>query len=346
MPIFERPKAGSVSPLPLGFSARRVMCMRPRDQIQIDMNVKVKGYLLGALAAASYGMNPLFALPLYSDGMDPYSVLFFRYLFAIPILGIMLKARGRTFAVSRHDILPLVVMGLLLAMSSLSLFLSYNYMEAGIASTMLFVYPIMVAVIMAIFFREHITAQTASCILVALVGIALLYKGSDGATLDATGVMWVMVSALSYALYIVGVNRPRLKGIATLKLTFYALVFGFSIFIVCTDFGRALTFPSAWYKWGNLVALALFPTAISFLCTTQAIQYIGSTPTAILGALEPLTAVFFGVTVFGEALTPRLMFGIVMIIAAVSALVAGGSITSHLIRFKKMFPRLRRHPRA
>lgn len=322
------------------------MCMRPRDQTQIDMNVKVKGYLLGALAAASYGMNPLFALPLYSDGMDPYSVLFFRYLFAIPILGIMLKARGRTFAVSRHDLLPLVVMGLLLAMSSLSLFLSYNYMEAGIASTMLFVYPIMVAVIMAIFFREHITAQTASCIFVALVGIALLYKGSDGATLSATGVMWVMVSALSYALYIVGVNRPRLKGIATLKLTFYALVFGFSIFIVCTDFGRALTFPSAWYKWGNLVALALFPTAISFLCTTQAIQYIGSTPTAILGALEPLTAVFFGVTVFGEALTPRLMFGIVMIIAAVSALVAGGSITSHLIRFKKMFPRLRRHPRA
>lgn len=322
------------------------MCIRPRDQTQIDMNVKVKGYLLGALAAASYGMNPLFALPLYSDGMDPYSVLFFRYLFAIPILGIMLKARGRTFAVSRHDLLPLVVMGLLLAMSSLSLFLSYNYMEAGIASTMLFVYPIMVAVIMAIFFREHITAQTASCIFVALVGIALLYKGSDGATLDATGVMWVMVSALSYALYIVGVNRPRLKGIATLKLTFYALVFGFSIFIVCTDFGRALTFPSAWYKWGNLVALALFPTAISFLCTTQAIQYIGSTPTAILGALEPLTAVFFGVTVFGEALTPRLMFGIVMIIAAVSALVAGGSITSHLIRFKKMFPRLRRHPRA
>lgn len=320
--------------------------MRPRDQIQIDMNVKVKGYLLGALAAASYGMNPLFALPLYSDGMDPYSVLFFRYLFAIPILGIMLRARGRTFAVSRHDILPLVVMGLLLAMSSLSLFLSYNYMEAGIASTMLFVYPIMVAVIMAIFFRERITAQTASCIFVALVGIALLYKGSDGATLDATGVMWVMVSALSYALYIVGVNRPRLKGIATLKLTFYALVFGFSIFIVCTDFGRALTFPSAWYKWGNLVALALFPTAISFLCTTQAIQYIGSTPTAILGALEPLTAVFFGVTVFGEALTPRLMFGIVMIIAAVSVLVAGGSITSHLIRFKKMFPRLRRHPRA
>ena len=187
------------------------------------MNVKVKGYALGALAAAAYGMNPLFALPLYKDGMDPYSVLFFRYLFAIPILGIMLKARGRSFALARRDIVPLVVMGLLLSLSSLSLFLSYNYMEAGIASTLLFVYPIMVAMIMVIFFHERITALTASCILVALVGIALLYRGSDGATLDTTGVAWVMVSSLSYALYIVGVNRPRLKGIATLKLTFYAL---------------------------------------------------------------------------------------------------------------------------
>ena len=148
------------------------------------MNVKVKGYALGALAAAAYGMNPLFALTLYKDGMDPYSVLFFRYLFAIPILGIMLKARGRSFALARRDIVPLVVMGLLLSLSSLSLFLSYNYMEAGIASTLLFVYPIMVAMIMVIFFHERITALTASCILVALVGIALLYRGSDGATLD------------------------------------------------------------------------------------------------------------------------------------------------------------------
>ncbi len=310
------------------------------------MNVKVKGYALGALAAAAYGMNPLFALPLYKDGMDPYSVLFFRYLFAIPILGIMLKARGRSFALARRDIVPMVVMGLLLSLSSLSLFLSYNYMEAGIASTLLFVYPIMVAMIMVIFFHERITALTASCILVALVGIALLYRGSDGATLDTTGVAWVMVSSLSYALYIVGVNRPRLKGIATLKLTFYALVSGISIFVVCTDFCRTLVLPSVWYMWGNVLALALFPTAISFLCTTQAIQYIGSTPTAVLGALEPLTAVFFGVTVFGESLTPRLVVGIIMIIAAVSALVAGGSVTSHLVRFKKMFPRLRRRPQA
>lgn len=304
------------------------------------MNVKAKGYLLGTIAAATYGMNPLFALPLYKAGMDPDSVLFFRYLFAIPVLGIMLKARGRSFKLKRQEILPLAIMGLLVALSSLTLFQSYNYMEAGIASTLLFVYPIMVALIMAFAFKEKITMQTMLCILLALSGIGLLYRGSDGLTLNSTGVTLVMVSALSYAVYIVSVNRPRLKDIATLKLTFYVLLFGLSLFLVRVDFGKSLHVVDTWYLWGNLIALAVFPTAISFLCTTQAIQYIGSTPTAILGALEPLTAVFFGVTVFGESLTVRLCCGILMIVLAVTLIIAGGNVTLYLVRFRKLFPRL------
>lgn len=131
-----------------------------------------------------------------------------------------------------------------------------------------------------------------------------------------------------------------LKDVATLKVTFYVLLFGLSLFLVRVDFGQSLHIVDKWYLWGNLVALAVFPTAISFLCTTQAIQYIGSTPTAILGALEPVTAVFFGVMVFGEALTVRLSIGILLIILAVTFIIAGSNITTHLVRFRKLFPRL------
>ena len=304
------------------------------------MNAKVKGYVLAAIAAATYGMNPLFALPLYKEGMDPDSVLFFRYLFAIPILGAMIKARGRNFRLQRREILPLMAMGLLVSASSLTLFLSYNYMDAGIASTLLFVYPVMVAVIMALGFRERLTFQGVCCILMSLCGIALLYRGGDGSTLSLAGTILVMVSALSYAVYIVGVNRSSLKDMATLKLTFYVLVFGLLLFLVRVDFGQSLRLVDRWYLWGNLVALAVFPTAISFLCTTTAVKYIGSTPTAILGALEPVTAVFFGVAVFGEQLSPRLVAGIVLIIMAVTLLVAGSNLTTYLVRFRKLFPRL------
>lgn len=304
------------------------------------MSTKLKGYILAVIAAATYGMNPLFALPLYKEGMNPDSVLFFRYLIAIPILGIMIKARGRNFELKRKEILPLVIMGLLVAVSSLTLFQSYNFMEAGIASTILFIYPIIVALIMTVFFKEKITLLTILCILMALGGIALLYDAGDGSTLSLTGTLLVVTSAFSYAIYIVAVNRPMLKNVATLKVTFYVLLFGVLLFLVRVDFGTSLIIPDKWYLWLNLVALAVFPTAISFLCTTSAIQYIGSTPTAILGALEPVTAIFFGVMVFGESLTLRIITGIVLIILAVTFIIAGSNIKTHLVRFRKLFPRL------
>ena len=304
------------------------------------MNAKAKGYILGSIAAASYGMNPLFALPLYKAGMDPDSVLFFRYLFAIPLLGIMIKARGRTFKIQRKETFPLIIMGLLVALSSLTLFLSYNYMAAGIASTLLFVYPIMVALIMAMVFKEKLALQTIVCMLLALGGIGLLYKSEDGSTLSLIGTLLVFASSLSYAIYIVGINQTSLKNVATLKVTFYVLLFGLSLFVARLLYSGVLNTPDEWYLWGNLLALAVFPTAISFLCTTGAIQYIGSTPTAILGALEPVTAIFFGIAVFGESLTVRESIGLVMIIVAVTLVIAGGNITGQLVRFMKLFPRL------
>ena len=304
------------------------------------MNAKAKGYILGSIAAASYGMNPLFALPLYKAGMDPDSVLFFRYLFAIPLLGIMIKARGRSFNIQRKETFPLIIMGLLVALSSLTLFLSYNYMAAGIASTLLFVYPIMVALIMAMVFKEKLALQTIVCMLLALGGIGLLYKSEDGSTLSLIGTLLVFASSLSYAIYIVGINQTSLKNVATLKVTFYVLLFGLSLFVARLLYSGVLNTPDQWYLWANLLALAVFPTAISFLCTTGAIQYIGSTPTAILGALEPVTAIFFGIAVFGESLTVRESFGLVMIIVAVTFVIAGGNITSQLVRFRKLFPRL------
>ena len=304
------------------------------------MNAKAKGYILGSIAAASYGMNPLFALPLYKAGMDPDSVLFFRYLFAIPLLGIMIKARGRSFKIQRKETFPLIIMGLLVALSSLTLFLSYNYMAAGIASTLLFVYPIMVALIMAMVFKEKLALQTIVCMLLALGGIGLLYKSEDGSTLSLIGTLLVFASSLSYAIYIVGINQTSLKNVATLKVTFYVLLFGLSLFVARLLYSGVLNTPDQWYLWANLLALAVFPTAISFLCTTGAIQYIGSTPTAILGALEPVTAIFFGIAVFGESLTVRESFGLVMIIVAVTFVIAGGNITSQLVRLRKLFPRL------
>ena len=253
----------------------------------------------------------------------------------------MLKLRRRDFSIKKSDVTPLIILGVLFALSSITLFSSYNHMDAGVASTILFIYPIIVAVIMFIFFKEKISKMTMACIAVAMIGIALLCKSGDGAMISVKGLLFVFGSALSYAIYIVYINKSRIKGMATIKVTMYVLTFGWLIFAIRALATGELNTPSPeqWYLWFNVLALAIFPTIISLICTTEAIQCIGSTPTAILGVLEPVTAVFFGVVIFGEVLTPRIVLGLILVITSVTFVVAGGNIGKILLRIKKMFPK-------
>lgn len=305
------------------------------------MNARIKGLLIGTAAAATYGLNPLFALPLYADGLDTYSVLLLRYLGAIPLLAIMIKARGRSFAIRRDQIVPVIVLGLMLGLSSLGLFLSYRYIDAGIASTLLFVYPLMVALIMAALYHEKLTMQTVVCLLTALAGIFMLSHTAAGAAISAIGVFWVVVSALSYAVYIVIINRSRVNDMPTLPLTFWLLIFGSVIFIGGVAVKGELILPSRPLLWLNTFALALLPTVVSLSLTTVAIHMIGPTPTAILGVFEPVTAVVVGVAVFGEELGARQIVGLILILGAVTMVVSGGNLAAQIVRIKKMFPPLR-----
>ena len=162
----------------------------------MNISNKAKGFVCGAVAAATYGMNPLFTLPLYKEGLSVDSVLFYRYAFAVLILGILMKIQGQSFALKKNEVLPLLAGGLLFSASSLLLFMSYKHMDAGIASTILFVYPVMVAVIMFLFFHEKISLLTVFCILMALSGIGMLYKGDSGETLSLIGMLLVILCHL------------------------------------------------------------------------------------------------------------------------------------------------------
>lgn len=298
--------------------------------IEVMFSAKTKGFTCGIIAAVTYGMNPLFTLPLYEEGLNADSVLFYRYGLAIVLLALLMKWKGESFRLQKKEIIPLVLAGLIFSSSSLLLFLSYNYMDAGIASTILFVYPVLVALIMMICFHERISPIVWGGILLALCGISFLSKGTDGAPLSLVGLVFVLLSSLSYAVYIVGVNQSILKNISIMRLTFYALVFGVLIYVVRLDFCMNLVPVRSVGGWCNVLALASLPTVVSLMCTITAIHHIGSTPTAILGALEPVTALFFGVTLFHEQLTPKIMLGILMVLTAVTLIVVEKPVRERL----------------
>ncbi len=307
-----------------------------------DEYMKIKGYILAALAAAAYGTNPLFAINLYQHGMNANSVLIFRYLLGLPLLAAMILLRGHSLALRAREIVPVAVLGVLMAFSSLTLFESYNYMNSGIASTLLFVYPVMVALLMTFFFHERFKTMTGVCLAVMAGGLMLLMRNESGVALSGFGILLVMVSSLTYAFYIVMVNvSATVKAIPTLKLLFYVLLFGSSVFFFMIPLDNPLILPGGWQDWFNLAALAVIPTLLSLTCTTVAIQYVGPTTTAIFGALEPVTAVVLSVVALGQTITAREITGALLIVAATTLVVIGDSIEPALLRVRKMFPAIR-----
>ena len=287
------------------------------------MKRRAAGFLNGSIASISYGTNPLFALPLYSAGVGVNSVLFYRYFFAVVIYGLWLKFVKKTsFKITLKEFFPLLILGIFFSLSSLTLFVAFRYIEAGIACTILFIYPVIVAILMAVFFKEKITKTVVAAIFLTTSGIILLYKGKPGMDLNIHGIIIVLTSALLYALYIIGVkNIKAVKHIKSDKLCFYVMLFGLLVYVFNLKFCTQLQILDRPFLWLCTFALAIFPTIISIETINIAIKLIGSTTTAILGALEPLTAIFFGVLLFGEYLSPRICLGISMILFGVFLIV-------------------------
>lgn len=327
---------------------------------------KAKGFFFGILAAVSYGVNPLGAKYLYEEGLNVESVLFYRYGLAALIIGIimggkiLLHRKGsaavemtgcETFRITKGELSTLTALGLMFVISSLTLYCSFLYMDSGVACSLLFVYPVMTAVLMAMLYGEKITKATAAAIALSLVGVLLLYKGDGETVLSTVGVLLVMVSALSYALYIIVANRasapeselgtshnrlsrfiPMPHRVSIHRLDMSAMKLSFYVLIVCAVSMVLFSFTSperhlmplvTVREWGYSLMLAIVPTVFSLVSMGIAVRIIGSTPTAIMGALEPLTAVVIGLTVFKEALTVNLVVGILLILTAVTIIIIG-----------------------
>ncbi len=295
------------------------------------MDAKLRGTVCGIAAAVFYGTNPLGAMNLYADGISTNSTLFYRFGIAVVMLGVMMAVQRKSFALTRRELVTLAILGVFMSTSSTTLYFSFNFMDVGIASTLLFVYPVMVAVIMATLFHEKVTAATVVAILLSLAGIALLNHTGNGTSLSLWGVTLVMLSSLTYAIYIVVVNKSSLR-MSSVKLTFYVLLFGlFTIYGYTLAMGETVQLLVTPKQWMYAAQLALMPTVLSLVLMVIAVHDIGSTPTAIMGAIEPITAVAIGVLVFDENFTPRLALGIVLILTAVLLIIGGKEMSPHKI---------------
>lgn len=277
------------------------------------------GYIAGIIAGISYGTNPLFAKPLLESGVPVLVMLFFRYGISVLLLSGWMLLKREPFRVKGREIGLLAVLGILFACSSLFLFASYEFIPSGLATTLVYLYPVFVALIM-VFLRFYPSWQTWLSIIATFCGILLLSQPSGSVQVKPLGVLLAICSALSYAFYLVIVNRSkRIKLVSEHTLTLYALLTGMILFAtlrICQG-GSIVEGIGTAADWANLLGLAIVPTMISMLTLAISSRYIGPTKTSVLGVFEPLTAILIGTVLFREPLSMKMTVGIIICVAAV-----------------------------
>lgn len=285
--------------------------------------MKLKGYAYGLISSISYGLIPLFILPIKQANFPIDTTLFYRFFFSALIVGVYLLIKKKSFKIELKQIPILITLGLLYGISADALFLGYDYLSAGIASTLLFVYPLIVAIIMAVFFKEKLTFSAIVAIAFVLAGVILLSFKDGKFELNPIGLGIVFISALGYGLYIVTVNKSKAKEIKGFTLSFYSFLFTTIYYAIKMIIQKeSFILPSLELTF-NFFTFAFVTTVISSIALIFAIKEIGSTATSILGASEPVVAVGVSVLLFGENFSWSLGLGIFMIILGVTLNVLG-----------------------
>ena len=295
----------------------------------MEKTSKIKGLVYGILSSSTFGLIPLFAVPAMNSGIGLNSLVLYRFGISALVLGLWMLITRQNLRITVKEIVTIFFLGLFYGRTAIMLTASYQFIPSGIATTIHFLYPVVVTAIMVLFFKDKVSIMLIAAILLAISGVYMLSSGDGAGELNFKGLVLVLATVVTYALYIVGVNKSAVAKMDGLKLTFYVLLVGAFVFTGNLLFrGESLDLPQDFSCAMDLVLLALVPTVVSDFTLIKAVQNVGSTTTAVLGCMEPLTAVAMGVLFLGESFAVKQMVGIIVVLVAVTMVIIANSRTA------------------
>lgn len=288
--------------------------------------IKLNGVFYASISSASFGFSPLFTLGLLAAGLTSFDVLSYRWLIAGIVLMIYAFCKKKTLRLNSFDeAWKVILLSLLRSITSVTLLIGYANISSGIASTINFMYPVIVTICMMLFFGEKRSAIDFAAIAASIFGVYLLASG-DSIVVEGgntrLGLICSLISAFSFAAYYIVMKRVRADKIEVVKFTTWIMMLSALYFIVCAVvFEGKLTMLPDFKSWLYILGLGLWATMVSNITGVKAIRRIGPTHTSILGALQPVTAVILGVIFLGEHLYLRSCIGMTLILVAVTVVV-------------------------
>ena len=296
--------------------------------------IRHNGIFYAVISSASFGFSPLFSLGLLAAGLSDFDVLSYRWLIAGIVLMIYALCKKKSLSLNSFDeAWKVILLSILRSITSVTLLIGYANISSGIASTINFMYPVIVTICMMLFFGENKSWINFVAIAMSIIGMYLMASG-DGLRVDGgntgLGLTCSIISAFSFAAYYIVMKRTKADKIEVVKLTTWIMLMSALYFIIANFlFNGGITIVTDGKLWLSILGLGLWATMVSSFTGVKAVRRIGPTLTSILGALQPLTAVILGVLFLNEHLSGKIVVGIALIMISVMVIVQHQSKKKH-----------------
>ncbi|WP_346938351.1 DMT family transporter [uncultured Clostridium sp.] len=277
---------------------------------------KIKGIFYIAIASIAFGIMPILAKLAYKGGANAINTLALRFTFASIILFFYIKNKKLSLRLNKDQIKLILFMGVIgYSMTSILLFIAYNYIDVGIAGMILHTYPLMVMVLSIIIYKEKFKLKKFLYLMVTTIGVFIMLDVKVG-SINTIGVVLVLLSALCYAIYVLGASNDKVKNINSYVMTFYisviSAIVGSATGIATNSFNNPINF----YGIISILLIAFISTVVALMAFLKGVKLIGPTNSAIFSALEPIVSLVLGVIVLGESISFKIIIGSTIIILA------------------------------
>lgn len=285
--------------------------------------MKERGYFLTILSAIIFGFTPILAKITYNMGSNGITLAFFRHLFVIPILFLIIKLLKINYKITLEQLKKIILVGVIgNAFTVAMLYTSYSYIQVGSATVLHFLYPMFVSLICFFYYKEQLSKAVIICLVIASIGILFFIEGGNTSFI---GLFLALFSGITFAYYIVGVEKLGLQTINPYVLNFYfAIVIAITLLTIGIISNQlVLSLPMKAYGYSFIIAI--LTSIIGIICLQQGIKYLGATTASILSMFEPVTSVIFGIIILHERLTIVKAIGCLIILGAVIGLIVSNS---------------------
>lgn len=278
--------------------------------------LKYKGISFAILSSISFGIMPLFARIAYENGSNPTTVLIFRFLIAGLALFIYLKYKNVDLKVQKKQLLILLLIGFLgYTITTQTLFISYDYLGGGLATTLHFIYPVVVCLIGFIFFKYKMSKNKIISLILASLGVYSLIAFENN-TLNAFGVFLALFSGVSYGTNVIGLSLKSIRNLDNRVVTMYVCLGAAFGMIILGLFENSIVLEFNVTLIISYLILALITTIASMIFLLKAIEIIGPTSSSILGTFEPIISIILGVIFLNEDFSFALIIGCTLILSS------------------------------